>query len=64
MLTLYNEILEKEGLILVFRSESGGGKGAWIFSGISISSVLQQFDRLKNDLIVEDSGKGLMQCNP
>ena len=33
-LTLYNEILEKEGLILVFRSESGGGKGAWIFSGI------------------------------
>ena len=53
-LTLYNEILEKEGLILVFISDSGGGKGAWIFPGISILHLMRQFDESKNDLIAED----------
>ena len=53
-LTLYNEILEKEGLILVFRSDSDGAKGAWIFPGIAILKLMQKFDELNKNLIAED----------
>jgi 2-polyprenyl-3-methyl-5-hydroxy-6-metoxy-1,4-benzoquinol methylase len=48
---VHTEIVEKEGLILVFRSDNIGSRAAWIFPGIYICEFIRRFDELKSDLI-------------
>ena len=53
-LRFYNQILEKEGLILVYQSDSSGKKAAWVLPGVYICDLIQKADELKNDLVVDE----------
>ena len=45
-----NEIIEKEVLILVFRSNSEGGKISSIYPGVYIFDLKEGFEKLRNDI--------------
>jgi SAM-dependent methyltransferase len=53
-LNFYNLILEKEGLILVYRTDNQGRRTAWIFPGVYICDLMQKVEKLKNDLTADD----------
>ena len=53
----YNEIVEKEGLLLFYRADNQGLKNARIYPSIFILDLLQTFDELKDELTAENSGK-------
>jgi SAM-dependent methyltransferase len=53
-LNFYNLILEKEGLILVYRTDNQGRRAAWIFPGVYICDLMQKVEKLKNDLADDD----------
>ena len=60
----YNEIIEKEGLILVYRADNGGVKNAWVYPAIFINDILKNFKIIENDLIKKDSGKIINKVVP
>jgi hypothetical protein len=45
-----NEIIEKEGLILVYRSSSEGGKISNIYPGVYIFDLKEGFEKMRNDI--------------
>jgi len=44
----YNEIVEKEGLLLIYKATNDGIHNAWIFPGICIWKIWQVFNEMKN----------------
>jgi 2-polyprenyl-3-methyl-5-hydroxy-6-metoxy-1,4-benzoquinol methylase len=60
----YNEIIEREGLILVYRADNGGIKNAWIYPAIFINDILKSFHTIENDLMMKGSGRIINKVLP
>jgi hypothetical protein len=53
----YNEIIEREGLILVYRADNVGARNARIYPAIFINDILEIFKEIEDNLIKKGSGR-------
>ena len=63
-LKMYTEIIEKDGLILLFRASNEGSRRVWLFPGIAIYTLITEFQKLVKDLISDPDSKVLNKVLP
>jgi hypothetical protein len=56
-LKMYTEIIEKEGLVVLYRASNKGGRGACLFPGIAIPILISETNKLERDLVENNDGK-------
>jgi 2-polyprenyl-3-methyl-5-hydroxy-6-metoxy-1,4-benzoquinol methylase len=61
---MYNEIIEKEGLVLLYRASNEGSRKAWLFPGLAIPKLLSDYVKLERDLIIKNDGKIINKVLP
>lgn len=54
---MLNELLEKEGLGLLYRVDDKGGASSQLFPGIFIPPALEGFEKMEKNLIADKAGK-------
>ena len=57
VLKMYTEIIEKEGLILLYRASNEGSRKAWLVPGIFIFNLISDLLKLEKDLVENNDGK-------
>jgi hypothetical protein len=57
VLKMYTEIVEKEGLILLYRASNEGSRKAWLVPGIFIPELINDLIKLEKNLVENNDGK-------
>lgn len=65
-ITIRNELREKEGIALLYRSSNDGKRMAWVYPGIAIPEIMMELNKMRKRLISENAGiviKSIMPCD-